>query len=368
MPVDQPVALAYVPVSLLPEGLLDASGVSRPGSSADVCPAVATLESYARPTVRGPRPISDRVRTVSPMRRKPLDATIDDLFAAMERVAADVAALRDQLTSPRDIAVLARVAQTIESVLALKSAPHLIEPRQLTVSLFDARHLSDILQSVSQPASRLAALDVAALLSDRIMEAVGYITHVPAGTPTTDEPQVKQTLQQLAAAYGNDAERERKTARTLYLAALGLLLASVGLGVFAVRDSVRRDGLQFSRLGAYALVSVVMIAAAALALHQASSKRRRSEEEARRLQRQLQGLDPYLSSMPETLRDLCRGTLVPSLFSRLPGEEPWREPRWPTPDSVLEAVRTSTAVNASRRSRPWTVLRRRPMGSERDTD
>jgi hypothetical protein len=207
-------------------------------------------------------------------------------------------------------------------------------------------------------------------MSDRILRSIGYLSLMARGPgDTRDEAPVSReetsaatrgrALERLAQAYGEDATGERARTRVSLAAASLLLVAGVALAVIGIIDARDRNAFRFGRFAAYGLVSLVVITFVAVALRHAS-QHRHAEQEARRLQRHFQAVDPYLASMPQPLADLLRGTLVASLFSRLPSEEPWREPQWPDAQALLSALNMgeATAVSGPRERRSARLLRR----------
>jgi hypothetical protein len=282
-------------------------------------------------------------------------STLGDLFEAMDHVAAGVEGLRERTSSPDAIIHLARINDAVEAVSGLKGLDMLpLPPNQVALALVDAENVARMVNAVVGSQSSGRQLEIAALLTDRIMRNVGYLAlmskRMSPDAPASDgirsescDPS-ERTLQALSLEYGADANREQTVVRVIYGGALVLFLGAVALALIGILDARQQDAFLFSRFVAYGIVSLAVVAFAAIALRQAA-KHRLAEQEARRLQRHLQGLDPYLLSMPRGLRDLLRATLVASLFSRLPSEEPWREPRWPEPDSLLDAMRISLQGN-----------------------
>jgi hypothetical protein len=143
-------------------------------------------------------------------------------------------------------------------------------------------------------------------------------------------------LEAIAAKYGKDARREHRMVVGLYAWANAMAIGAAALGIAGIIDARGRT-FDFARFSAYGLVALFVLAFAVATLRQAG-RHRAAEHEARRLQRQLRALDPYLSSLPSGLHALYRATLVSSLFSRLSTDEPWRDPVWPDPASVAAMV------------------------------
>ena len=157
---------------------------------------------------------------------------------------------------------------------------------------------------------------------------------------------VSSSFAALAHHYGEDAIAEEAGARRLSHVASLLLAVAVALAVVGIVDARAARELHYDRFGAYGLVSVVVMLAAAVVFHQAVGHRR-SKLEARRMQRQLQALVPYLAELPQPLRELLYGALAASLFPPLASDEPWRQPRWPEPSAMLDALRTPASLDAA---------------------
>jgi len=256
-----------------------------------------------------------------------------------------VARLKAESSVAARLAALSRISGAIDAVDALRDRDLRELPwDQLELACIDADRLAAALDVSTQNPASDRELELAARLSDRILAGIGYLALLSPtserGAPSSeavapDHPD----LGRLARDYGADAERENRLVGRFYAASLLVGTVSVALAVAGLVTAADSKTFQFGEFGAFALVALAILAYACALLLQAG-RHRMAALEARRLQRQLDGLDPYLSPLPKALRDLLRSTLVSSLFSRLPSEEPWREPQWPETASLIEAIRS----------------------------
>lgn len=205
-----------------------------------------------------------------------------------------------------------------------------------------ARAMSDA-ERVLATLAGSADLELAAVLSDRLMRSVGYVALAGADRPDgapPHHPRPNETdLGGLAGEYRGDARRELRIMVVLYAAALVLLVATLAIALAGIRAAQGGDDFRFTEFAAFGLVALVSLSGAALAARRAM-RHGVVAQESTRLQRQFAGLDAYLSPMPPILRDLMRGTLAQQLFPRLLDDsEPWRETRWPDANALLAAIR-----------------------------
>jgi hypothetical protein len=271
------------------------------------------------------------------------------LFDLATRISAAADEIQPVVQSPFDVAGLWRIALVADAVGRLQAVDVRMLPEE---GVAMAAHDSETILRALQQAVRTRSVDdvdigLAARLSDRIMQSVGYMAVLspgdgPIGAVSNPSTAVDvagdKVLWQLAESYESDANRERTTMRRLYGSSLALLAASAALAVLGIE--VARDGgsLRLDVFGAYGIVSVWLVASAAVAMR-AAARHRAAATEAGRLHRQLQGLDAYLAPMPRMLRNLLRGTIFQRLFPPvLESDEPWREPKWPDTASLLEAI------------------------------
>jgi hypothetical protein len=278
----------------------------------------------------------------------------DALFAAMERTRPAIDVLQPTASTPDDIIFLERIRDAVNTMARLRTHDERLLPSaQVALALVDAEELARLVQGIRKDRFQRGDLEVAAAHSDRIMRAIGYLALAPSDQPRISHTQPSATatslttgddvnhgLGTLAVDYGADARREQLVVQVIYFTTLMVVVGATAVSIAGIRDGRQGAAFDFHRYVPFGLTSVMLLLLAAVAVRQAG-KHRQAEQEARRLQRQLQGLHPYLSLMPEALRSLFLATLVPSLFSRLPDEEPWREPRWPEPEALLAALQPS---------------------------
>jgi hypothetical protein len=293
-----------------------------------------------------------------------------DLFETMDRVQRRIEPLRRAAMSPDDAVHHERICAAVEAVIALRRRDVRLLPRnQVALALVDAEALARIVDAIGKRKSCSGALEVPAVLSDRIMRSIGYLALVSGGdTPlvsagdhvTSPDASARrafgdergqrsansqQALEKLAGYYGRDAQRENRVMRMIYVASLLVLLGGVALAIVGIGEAAHGNEFDVTRFAAHGVVSLTVVAVSWLTLREAG-RHHLAEQEARRLERQLRALHPYLSELPSELRALLRGTLVPSFFSRLPNEEPWREPQWPPATLLKEMTREASPLTS----------------------
>lgn len=285
----------------------------------------------------------------------------DQLVAVMREVveAAEVARRRyaDLTAAALDAVNLAKVSWTAEAVSRLPDVePGLVTQANVVDALLYAQTLRRVLVLPDAERPRSGDLELAASLSDRIMEVVGYLSAakaVPAepqqnatAADTSDVSENGGALSTRAEVYEEDAKRERRIVLALYSLALVLLVAAVVASFDGIDAASGRTAFAFDEFTAYGLVAFVLVCASGLAVRNAE-RHNRAAQEALRLQRQLSGLDDYLSPMTAGASALVRGALVQRLFPSVPGEdEPWREPNWPSTSDLIEMINADRGLEA----------------------
>ena len=143
----------------------------------------------------------------------------------------------------------------------------------------------------------------------------------------------------LANEYIRDTDRQRAVMVLLYLAGMFAVCLSVGLAIWAAVTAASAGDFVENFLGRASVVLVLLLAALA-AIWQADRHRRAAAEQLR-LARQLRTLPIFMESVHDlSLKDLLRGAVAPRFFPRaLDDEDALREPQWPNPDQVLQALR-----------------------------
>jgi hypothetical protein len=276
------------------------------------------------------------------------------LISAMHRVSAAAELARGSAMSRDAVVQLHRLSADASVVQRLRDAEVSRLPEQeLTLTVNDAERVAQIVERLPKSDSRDNDLELAALLSDRIMHSVGHLAIAPDNFPAQREDRSTEAsasriaehdssrvLKELACEYGRDARRERALMKWLYGVSVVLLLAGVAIALGGIDAAQNGEKFRFPEFAAYGLVALVLLTFAALGVRHAT-RHSLAAQEAARLQRQFDGLDAYLSPMPPALRELVRATMVQRLFPRLlDDDEPWREPKWPDTDSLIEAIRT----------------------------
>jgi beta-phosphoglucomutase-like phosphatase (HAD superfamily) len=147
----------------------------------------------------------------------------------------------------------------------------------------------------------------------------------------------------LANEYIKDTNRQRRAMVTLYLAGLLAIGLSVAVTLWAAVTAASAGDFVENFLGRASVVVVLLLAALA-AIWQADRHRRAAAEQLR-LAHQLRTLPVFMESVDNvSLKDLLRGAVAPRFFPRaLDDEDVLREPQWPNPDQVLEALNKGKA-------------------------
>jgi hypothetical protein len=239
--------------------------------------------------------------------------------------------------------------------------------QQVRLALADAEQLEKAIGMVPSRTPSEDDVELSRYLSDRIVATLGQIVlsrgksrdraaksgsslEKTADAMPRDESAQKM-LWQLAAGYERDARRNQMVAYFLNGIALLLLIAAVVIALLGIHAASDKSRFSFTEFGAYGLVSLAILVGAAFVARSAS-RSATAAQEAVRLQRQFEGLDGYLLPMSGALRELIRGSLVQRLFpGNIDNDEPWREPRWPDSESLLDAISADRRVSPKGSSR-----------------
>jgi hypothetical protein len=155
------------------------------------------------------------------------------------------------------------------------------------------------------------------------------------------------TLTSIAADYGVDAVQERKIAIVFQGMTVVAGLSFAG-ALFWGLWVMRADDAGLEAYWPYVIFSAAPAVLAILCFW-LSERYRRSAVESRRLQRQIETLNPYLLGLTPAVADLLRASLAPRLFSRtLDDNDPLREPLWPAAGDFVEILRPSTSADDGR--------------------
>jgi hypothetical protein len=236
----------------------------------------------------------------------------------------------------------------------------------LEARLANAADYALVLAGPGRPAITDAELIALDTLADQVLGAMtataGDLLVASAdGVEPSAEHRNTAQLAEVAAAYREDAARERRTSQACFLLFVLLILVSLGFILWGIlRISSRADLANHSTsvwpvFSAHLVAAVVGLAAAVVVIIQAE-RHRRAAQEAIRLARQFTAVESYLAPMPPALRDIVRVSLTPRLFSRiLWDDDPLREPLWPTASDIAaarpsprhRAPRSGSAASAS---------------------
>lgn len=187
--------------------------------------------------------------------------------------------------------------------------------------------------------------DEIGLLLDRIQQLLpsAYASpkkmKMPGQVPIhPDHDESRRVLDQIAADYGVDANRDDRDARKSYRVALLAAVAAIAIlvtgAIVAGRDR-SFNGAEFMGYGAAALFS----AAIAWVMSRIAGRLRVESREAVRLRRQLAAVDAYLGRLPAMERDLLKGAMLGRLFPRLlDDDDPLRETPLPTTRELLDSI------------------------------
>lgn len=256
-----------------------------------------------------------------------------DALAAGRDIAggdADLGKAFDRLASAAELIGRTRAAVDRSSSALLVTANH--DAKQLlTVCRSQDPDLGLVLTLTKRVTEDLESLVVAALADAR----------PPVVAPPAPEPPAAvrdDRLVSLAADYGNDATRERRTSALLFVGsvlAFGGSVAAAGWTAHVAREARRNVWMQ--SLAPLIICGSAVIAGLILAWSAVS--RGRAAREATRLQRGLSGLDAYLEPLPPAAQHLLRATLAQTLFPRLlEDNDPMRAPVWPDGDALLRVA------------------------------
>jgi hypothetical protein len=274
-------------------------------------------------------------------------------FDAMRQIAVAANARLVAAKQPEEIAQLWRIASLAAAVGSAQSGEASRSTSDdLALATIDAAHLLAMLDPPTDNynSGQTTNLALARQLADRILDTFAYALIDPPPAPsdfrhTTANPGSGRPptsecadLNLLARRYEHDATEQQATMKRLYAAAIVFVVAAAALAVIGVERARGEGPFVLATMSGYGVVAVGLLGTAAAAWH-AAARHRSLAAEAWRIHRQLEGLTPYLAPLPPALRNLLRGVLAQRLFPPLlEREEPWREPRWPDTDTLLEAI------------------------------
>lgn len=199
-----------------------------------------------------------------------------------------------------------------------------------------AKHLRNILAleptSVSQEQLIAPLIDETAAI---FLEAVDSVLGRSLGAISEDLGEQRRALQEVAGAYGTEADHSGRTMAICYSLALLVALA-VFLG--AITWAMSAAGMAGTHLTAFTIIAIGALIVSVYLIHEAG-QHRKAAHESRRLQIQFQAFEAYVAPLPTYARSLLRGVMLPRLFPRLlEDDDPLREPVWPDPKDFLRAV------------------------------
>jgi hypothetical protein len=199
----------------------------------------------------------------------------------------------------------------------------------------DSEHLEVVLKrSGSLPPGKL---DMAA--GQLIQTCVLVGVSLPFREPDRSGGAAEVTeLAAVAASYGTDADqRQSLTIKFGRLAAVALLGAT-GLLIAGLVRVGSGDDFSAPIFWVHLVAAVLLILFGIMALYVAD-RARRSSDESKRLQRQYEGLAPYLAPLPDATQALLRASLAGRLFPRLIDDtDPLRDPVLPDPVLIVQTV------------------------------
>jgi hypothetical protein len=246
-----------------------------------------------------------------------------------------------------------QAACNITRAMVARYGAQLEAPWSQGLPVFEARlaNAADyalVLVGPGRPAITDAELIALDTLADQVHGAMtatagDLLVAIAGGVETRGERRNTAQLAEVAAAYRDDAARERRTSQACFLLFVLLILSSLGFILWGIlRISARADLANNSIsvwpvFSTHLVAAVVGLAAAVVVIIQAE-RHRRASQEAIRLARQFTAVESYLAPMPSALRDIVRVSLTPRLFSRiLWDDDPIREPIWPTASDIAAA-------------------------------
>jgi hypothetical protein len=278
------------------------------------------------------------------MQTPPASSHVRQLLTAVDRVELGIEARRTRHPEGSAAAELLRVEAVVHAVRRLRSLDLGALPHACIGTVADdAERLAQALEREE------GSKDDLTFAAERFVHCVAHLAVTPGNGNAEQEDlletagditmaESRKVLTGLADDYGADARSERNTTYLLYLLAVLLAIAGIGLALSGIASAEEDGSLDLSIFAAYGSVGLALIAAAAVALREAS-RHLVAAHEATRLQRQLAALDAYLLPMPPAMRDLVRGALVQRVFPGLvEHEEPWLTPVWPDSADLIRAI------------------------------
>jgi|SRR5664280_32181 protein-S-isoprenylcysteine O-methyltransferase Ste14 len=257
----------------------------------------------------------------------------------------DVAAqLRGAVTSrarPDERQLVSRInwlAEVLESTATLLSSRR--PGTDYELALLDAAALASQLNGAE------AESPVIQILLDRAGESAARL-HATAHTEATLERHGDaDDLGVMVDAYGQDARQVRRVAALLVGFATACAVAAAVVVYVAAGASEKGGRLALGQFLARASVGMLVLLFG-LALLAVGARQLRAAREVQRLQRQLAGLGPYLSPLPQAANHLMRMTMIQRLFPRLlEDNDPLREAKWPDAEVVIRVLSPPPNTNA----------------------
>jgi hypothetical protein len=145
-------------------------------------------------------------------------------------------------------------------------------------------------------------------------------------------------LRSIAKEYGLDAASERRSTTRLYALFVAMLISAIVISVTGAVRARHHRGFNSGEYAAYGATSLV-VAVLAVYVGRQAEHRRIASEEAKRLERQLRGVDAYVELLPDETQALLRGAMLSRIFPRILGDDdPLREPPWPQADQLLVTI------------------------------
>jgi hypothetical protein len=169
---------------------------------------------------------------------------------------------------------------------------------------------------------------------------------VPSPRATGPE---SESFNELANDYIGDTHRQRIVMVFLYIASLGAVALAAALSIWAADLASRSKEFAVSEFLGRGSAVIVLLVAALGTIWQADRHRRAAAEQLR-LARQLRTLPVFIDSVEDaSLKDLLRGAMAPRFFPRaLDDDDVLREPQWPDPNQVLNALGKGSADGESK--------------------
>ena len=194
-----------------------------------------------------------------------------------------------------------------------------------------AARLDSIARSATTPAAGAPQMELLAALMEEVV-----VSAEQDQSSTMPEVERQRAINNVADAYGADADRNQILTTRLYTVLIGLALGAAATVVVGLVDFPTKKGGWPPLFSAQLSLAGVLLVAIVPIWVQAE-RHRRAASESRRLERQLRMVDPYLQPLPERTQAVMRAALTPRLFSRLlEDQDPMREPAWPSSGSLFE--------------------------------